>query len=357
MAIEGFDYKGFATSMAEQARSLVPADLKDFEKEYIVKTLDNFTRLAGEALYNDNSLNLNVDQAVFITQVIAEWSFHKSIDLVHSGILPEYWDSIMQKIAFTIFEIAKQAIQKNIPQDQVLQAIEHHVVKVYTQSIEELQQKGIISEEVKKQAESQSNIDAMAQQAQQAQQAQMEAQQNALKEQALEEERKAQEVRRLKEEKRSKQRAEKQQNAIASAMPTAVTNKQLKLMSLALVLRILSQDKVTTLLNKFDQKDSTAISQYMNIANLESQIDSDLISDCLKEIKDFLPVKKKLTKENVVNSLMNLQKVKSREQIEKVIRKERPLIKRFVAKAFDGEYGELPLKVAGIIEEYISESV
>ena len=354
MAIEGFDYKGFATSMAEQARSLVPADLKDFEKEYIVKTLDNFTRLAGEALYNDNSLNLNADQAVFITQVIAEWSFHKSIDLVHSGILPEYWDSIMQKIAFTIFEIAKQAIQKNIPQDQVLQAIEHHVVKVYTQSIEELQQKGIISEEVKKQAESQSNIDAMAQQAQQAQ---MEAQQNALKEQALEEERKAQEVRRLKEEKRSKQRAEKQQNAIASAMPTAVTNKQLKLMSLALVLRILSQDKVTTLLNKFDQKDSTAISQYMNIANLESQIDSDLISDCLKEIKDFLPVKKKLTKENVVNSLMNLQKVKSREQIEKVIRKERPLIKRFVAKAFDGEYGELPLKVAGIIEEYISESV
>ena len=54
---------------------------------------------------------------------------------------------------------------------------------------------------------------------------------------------------------------------------------------------------------------------------------------------------------------MNLQKVKSREQIEKVIRKERPLVKRFVAKAFDGEYGELPLKVAGIIEEYISESV
>ena len=39
MAIEGFDYKGFAESMAEQAKELVPADLKDFEKEYIVKTL------------------------------------------------------------------------------------------------------------------------------------------------------------------------------------------------------------------------------------------------------------------------------------------------------------------------------
>ena len=103
MAIEGFDYKGFAESMAEQAKDLVPADLQEFQKEYIVKTLANFTHLAGEALYNDTSLELTAEQAVFITQIIAEWSFHKSIDLVHSGILPQYWDSIMQKIAFTIF--------------------------------------------------------------------------------------------------------------------------------------------------------------------------------------------------------------------------------------------------------------
>ena len=166
MAIEGFDYKGFAASMSEQAAELVPKDLKDFEKEYIVKTLGNFTLLAGEALYNDDSLKLTADQAVFITQIIAEWSFHKSIDLVHSGILPQYWDSIMQKIAFTIFEVAKQAVLGNIPQEQLLQAVEHHVVKVYNQCIEELEQKGIINEEIKNQAESQSNIDAMAQQAQ-----------------------------------------------------------------------------------------------------------------------------------------------------------------------------------------------
>ena len=175
MAIDGFDYKGFAESMAEQAKELVPADLKPHEKEYIVKTLGNFTLLAGEALYNDTQLNLNADQAVFITQIIAEWSFHKSIDLVHSGILPQYWDGIMQKIAFTIFEVAKQAIIKKIPQEQLLQAVEHHVVKVYKQSIEELEQKGVIDEETKTRAESQSNIDAMAQQAQEQAKAQAEA--------------------------------------------------------------------------------------------------------------------------------------------------------------------------------------
>lgn len=176
MPIEGFDYKAFAASMTEQAKELVPKELKDQEKQYIVKTLGNFTLLAGEALYKDEqNLNLTPEQAVFITQIIAEWSFHKSIDLIHSGILPQYWDSIMQKIAFTIFEVAKQAVIRKIPQDQLLQAVEHHVIKCYNAAIEELQQKGVIDEEVKARAESQSNIDAMAQQAQAEQQRQQQA--------------------------------------------------------------------------------------------------------------------------------------------------------------------------------------
>ena len=47
----------------------------------------------------------------------------------------------------------------------------------------------------------------------------------------------------------------------------------------------------------------------------------------------------------------------SREKIEKVLKNERPLVKRFVAQAYDGEYGELPLRVAGVVTDYISESI
>ncbi len=195
MPIEGFDFQAFAASMAEQAKELVPKDLEDREKEYIVKTLGNFTLLAGEALYNDEQLNLTAEQAVFITQVIAEWSFHKSIDLIHSGILPEYWDSIMQKIAFTIFEVAKQAIIRKIPQDQLLQAVEHHVIKVYNSCIEELQKKGVIDEEVKARAESQSNIDAMAKQAQEEQMRQQQAAQSEVENKQKEAERRREERR------------------------------------------------------------------------------------------------------------------------------------------------------------------
>lgn len=350
MAIEGFDYKGFAASMAEQAGGLAPSDLKDFEKEYIVKTLGNFTLRAGEALCEDESLNLSAEQAVFITQVIAEWSFHKSIDLIHSGILPQYWDSIMQKIAFTIFEICKQGIIRNMPQDQLLQAVEHHVIKVYKQSIEELQEKGVIDEEVKNRAESQSNIDAMAQQAQAEQQ-------RIQQEQAEAAQKQAEEAQKIKEEKRAKRRAERAVEQSVNGTGKGITQKQMKLMTLALVLKILSQDKVTTILNKFDSNDSLAISQYMNMADLESHIDSDLITDCIKDMRSYLPVKKKLTKENVISDFMSFYATTPREKIEKLIKNERPLVKRFTAQAYDGEYGELPLRVAGIVAEYIEESI
>ena len=346
MPIEGFDYKAFATSMSEQAKELVPKELKDQEKEYIVKTLGNFTLLAGEALYNDTQLNLTADQAVFITQVIAEWSFHKSIDLIHSGILPQYWDSIMQKIAFTIFEVAKQAIIRKIPQDQLLQAVEHHVIKVYNSSIEELQKKGIINEEIKNRAESQSNIDAMAKQAQEEQQRQKMAA-------AEESEKNLREAEKKREEKRKKYKQDK----VLASMPQGITNKQMKLMTLALVLKILSQDKVTTILNKFDSNDSLAISQYMNMADLESHIDGDLISNCLKEMKECLPIKRKLTKENVLGDLLRVYRTVPREKIERIIKNERPLVKRFIAQSYDGEYYDIPLRVAGIVVQYISESV
>ena len=346
MPIEGFDYKAFAASMSEQAKELVAPELEDREKEYIVKTLGNFTLLAGEALYNDTQMNLTAEQAVFITQIIAEWSFHKSIDLIHSGILPQYWDGIMQKIAFTIFEVAKQAVIRKIPQDQLLQAVEHHVIKVYNSSIEELQKKGVIDEEIKNRAESQSNIDAMAKQAQEEQQKRQMAA-------AEESEKNLREAEKRREEKRNKRKQEKQ----LASIPQGISNKQMKLMTLALVLKILSQDKVTTILNKFDSNDSLAISQYMNMADLESHLDGDLISDCLKEMKDYLPIKRKLTKENVLGDLLRIYRTTPREKIEKVIKNERPLVKRFISQAYDGEYSGLPLRVAGIVAQYIEDSI
>ena len=346
MAIEGFDYKGFAQSMAEQAKELVPKDLQPDDQEYIVNTLGNFTLMAGEAIYNDESLQITAEQAVFITQIIAEWSFHKSIDLIHSGIDKSYWDTIMQKIAFTIFEVAKQGVIRNLKQEQLLQAVEMHVVKVYKKCIEDLEKRGVINEQVKELAESQSNIDAMAKQAAEEQLKQKEA--------PLEEiDNRRKEVQKRREEQRKQRRIEKEMEASAGT----ITVRQMRLMSLALVRRILSPDKAQSIMNKFDEGDSRLILNYMGMANLESQIDGDILLNCLKEVKNFLPAQRKLSQENVMGDLLRLYRSNPREKIEKIIKNERPLVKRFISQAYDGEYSGLPLKVADIVAQYVEDSI
>lgn len=346
MAIEGFDYKEFAASMTEQAKQLVPKDLPKEGQEYIVNTLGNYTMLAGEALYNDEKLQLTAEEAIFITQIIAEWAFHKSIDLINSGIEQKYWDSIMQKIAFTIFEVAKQAILKKVTQEQLLQVVEYHVNSVYKKCIEDLEKRGVISEEIKEQAESQSNIDAMAKQAAEEQIRQKEAP-------LTEAEKNRQEAVRKREEARKQRKLEKEKEATAGC----ITKRQMKLMSLAMVLKIMSQDKIKTILSGFDENDAKLVEHYMSMVNLESQIDGDILIECLKDMKDSLPIKRKLTQENVMRDLLRLYKGNPRENIEKIIKNERPLVKRFISQAYDGEYSGLPLKVAGIVAQYVEDSI
>ena len=93
------------------------------------------------------------------------------------------------------------------------------------------------------------------------------------------------------------------------------------------------------------------------MADLESQIDGDLISSCLKEMREYLPIKRKLTKENILGDLLRIYRSTPREKIEKIIKNERPLVKRFISQAYDGEFSDLPLKVAGIVAQYIEESI
>ena len=62
MAIQGFDYKGFAQNLALQAKDLVPPDFDENQKAYVTNTLLNFSMLAGEALYTSLGLMPNRQQ-------------------------------------------------------------------------------------------------------------------------------------------------------------------------------------------------------------------------------------------------------------------------------------------------------
>ena len=339
MPIEGFDYKEFAQMMSSQAGELVPKNFNDMQRNYVVKTLTNFTLLAGEAISNDTKLNFNADQAVFVTQIIAEWSFHKPIDLVHSGIMPEHWDGVMQKIAFTIFEIAKQAIQKNIPQDKTLQLIEHHVDKTYRDAIADLEKRGVISSEISQKAANQSNIDDMAKQVQE-----------------QEERERAQQA--------AQQQAQQQQPMPQGAPPPpqqmgSMTSegRDLKLKSIAMVIKLIDASRAEEVLSKFPSEIAQEIMSYVNTPRLEEQVDINYALQCLENLKIILPKKRKLSQDNIIREMNKIFDTTKMEDIEQLVKPERPFIKRFISQAYEGDYyTAVPLRVAKIIVGYIQDS-
>lgn len=336
MAIEGFDYKQFATDLSVQAKELVPQDLEPFQKDYIVKTLVNFSNLAGEAISNDAEAGFNAEQAILLTQIIAEWSFHKSVDLIRSGIQPEYWDGVMQKIAFTIFDIGKQTIKQGLPQDKILELIEHHVIKSYEAALEELQQRGIIDEELKEQAEKQNNLNQLLEQVEAEQEAQRAAE---------------------------AQQAQQQTANLSANVPQAQgqdlgsDKKMFKLASLALLLRTLSQDKVSSILNKFNPQDAQLVIQYMQMPDLNQRVDANVAIQCLKEIKTNLPSKNGTAPHQLIFRIKNALRNSTREKVEVMLRHERINVKRFVTSALQDELYELPPKISNIIAQHVEHSV
>lgn len=339
MPIEGFDYKQFSADLAAQAKELVPQDFEPFQKDYVVKTLANFSLMAGEAISNDAEAGFNAEQAIFLTQIIAEWSFHKSVDVVRSGIQPEYWDIVLQKIAFTIFEIGKNTIKQNMPQDKILELIESQVLKAYQEALDELQQRGIIDEELKENAAKQNNLNQLVEQVEAEQAAQREAEAQAAAQQ--------QEV----------QQNVSTQQPMQSQQYAGDDRKLFKLASLALLLRTMSQDKISSILNKFNPQDAQLVIQYMQMPDLNQKVDANTAIQCLKEIKTSLPSKHATTPNQLIYRIKNSLQNVPRENLELFLKQERINVKRFVTTALQDELYELPPKVANVIAQHIESSV
>lgn len=337
MTIKGFNYQEFAQNLTAQAKELVPQDFQDLEKQYVVNTLMNFSALAGEALYNDTESNFTADQAMMITQIIAEWAFHKSVDLIRSKIPQEFWDPIMQKIAFTIFEIAKQTFKQGLPQDQILQLIEHHVKKTYLDAIAELKDKGFIDQGLMEQASKQSNIDTMMQQMSEEQAAADAAQ---------------------------AQQAQQVPQGQAPGQPAAMQNPQgatsskiLKLATVALLFQKMKQEKVQTFLDKFSPDDAQTVIKYMGMPDLENRVSVNTALRCLSEIRTNLPKPLELSPNKIVLKLQKVTEGIDRQQLEMILKPERIKVKRLVFNALEGEYYEVAPKVANIIASHIQDSV
>jgi hypothetical protein len=278
-------------------------------------------------------LNFNEDQASTITQIIAEWSFHKSVDLIRSGIPQQFWDSVMQKIAYTIFEIAKQAFSQGLPHEKMLELIEHHVKKSYNEALSELKNKGAIDEGLMEFAASQSNMDKMAQEMQQQQQQNVEQAPNGAVE------------------------SPQPQGEVSGTFPR-VDSKVLKLATVAMLFKKMNQDKVQTILNKFAPEDAQDVIKYMQIPNLAERVGAENALRCLQEIKTSLPKVTDLTPNNTVLKIKKFASRHSSKDLDTILIRERIGVKRLVFNALEGKYyDKMPPKVASIVATYLNDSV
>lgn len=156
-------YIDYIESLIVQINPLLPKDINKLQEDYLVNNIRRSSMLLARSMQEDKTFNsLDFDRQCTYIQIMAEWSFHKEIDLFRSGIPAKYWKIVMQKIWYTMWEVMYACIQNNAPDSVVLSVIERYVNRTYQDAVEDLKDSNIINDETEEKAKEQSNIDIMA---------------------------------------------------------------------------------------------------------------------------------------------------------------------------------------------------
>lgn len=311
--IKTFNCDAFSKDLTQQAAEVVPKDISPEDKKFVLDIIFRFCKMAGDALVAEENSILTASEVSLVTQFIGEWIFHKSIDLIRGGVDSKFREGILQKVAFTVFDIAKKAIEKKLPQEQLITLVEAHVKKCFTKAIEDLTKKGAVSEDVSKNALSQSNIDVMAE------------------EQVYE---------------------ELEQEAVCMS-----DEKMIKLASLAILMRSFSSEKMKNILTQFEKPERDVLLNYLKMPDLEDQLDIKATMRCFEEMKNTLPEAIVVSYDKAYKKMCKIVKNSDKNRILNIIDKERPVVKEFVMGCYRKEQKRVPAYIADVISEYVEKNV
>ncbi len=151
------NYTDFIENIINQVDKTISDDLNVFEKKYVKNSIKNYTTIAAKYCLQSG---IYKDESIFeLTRLIAKWTYHKCIDLMKSTVPQNYWDSILLKINFTIFEFYKAAKINEYSSQRLYSLIEEEVNLCYNDCINELKNRKLIDEETFATAIMQSNVD------------------------------------------------------------------------------------------------------------------------------------------------------------------------------------------------------
>lgn len=160
-------YIDFIENLIGQIQPLLPKDVNKLQEDYLVSNIRRSAMLMASGIQDDEEFSrIDFEQQCFYIQVMAEWSFHKEIDLFRSGIPAKYWKVVMQKIWYAMWEVMYACVKNEAPETVVLSLVERFVNRTYRDAVEELKENEIIDEKTEEKAKEQSNIKIMAQEVQ-----------------------------------------------------------------------------------------------------------------------------------------------------------------------------------------------
>ena len=311
--IAAFDPEAFASDLAGQAGQVIPQDINRNEKEFILGIIYRFCKMAGEAIIKEENTTLNAGEASLVVQFIGEWIFHKSIDIIRAEIDPQYYEGILQKVAFTVYDIAKKAVEKQIPQDQLITLVEAQVKKAFEKALADLQKRGALPENAVNNALNQSNVDSMSQ------------------EQVVEE--------------------------LEEEIKNMSDEKIIKLASLAVLMKNFSSEKIKNVLQNFNKPERDVILKYLKTSDLDKKLDTKAILKCFDEMKSTLPEAIVVSYEKAYKKMYKIVKNSQKYEILNIIEKERPNVKEFVLSCYEGKRKKMPAYVADVISKYVEDKI
>ena len=85
-------YIDFIENLIGQIQPLLPKDVNKLQEDYLVSNIRKSAMLMASGIQDDEEFSrIDFEQQCFYIQIMAEWSFHKEIDLFRSGIPAKYW--------------------------------------------------------------------------------------------------------------------------------------------------------------------------------------------------------------------------------------------------------------------------
>lgn len=151
------NFVDFIENIVNQVDKTASSDLNVFEKKYVKNAIKNYTSIAAD--YTIQSGYFSEASIFELIRLIAKWTYHKCIDLMKSTVPQHYWDGILLRIHFTIFEFYKAGKINEYSSKKLNSLIEEEVNLCYSESIKELKSCNLIDEETFARAIMQSNID------------------------------------------------------------------------------------------------------------------------------------------------------------------------------------------------------